>query len=274
VPDVGPKTLRDRTAITRLLILHGYHRTNGAVSQRELAEDLGVTVQAVSTYVQGMAKDGLIEKTDAGLLVPTARGFQSLQEGFRDLKRSVDGVVGDLAVIEATSALAAARARAGERVGLVMESGDLVARAGRPSASTGVAVNDAAPGEEVLVRSLEGVVDLKPSRLLVLGIPGPVEGGLAKLSRRAARAALRDRAPPGAKVAVHGTGAKILAREMGLGPDIEFAPVAAAVNAAERGVPALLLVTSDLLRDALEELDRLNRETLTRVPYEVVVLEK
>ncbi|HVL48403.1 MAG TPA: hypothetical protein VM889_07595 [Candidatus Thermoplasmatota archaeon] len=268
------RPLRDRTAVTKLLIMKQLVAGGPRTSQRAMAAALDVTVQAVSAYLHQMAKEKLLERDPAGGWTPTPRGIQTLQEGFRDLKRAVDGALADLAVVEAASALAATRVRAGERVGLFMEGGDLVARAGRASTSTGVAVADAAVGEEVLVRGLEGVVDLAPAPLVVLSVPGPLEGGLARLARRSVRAALRDRVPEGARYAVHGTGAKILAREMSLSPVLEFAPVAAAFNAAERGVPCALLVTSDLLKDALDELDHLNRGTLTRVRYDVVKLER
>lgn len=271
--DTTARPLRDRTAITKLLILHRLRADGPRTPQRAMAAGLDVTAQAVSAYLASMREERLVERADGGWS-PTPRGIQFLEEGFRDLKRAVDSAVSDLAVIEATSALAATRVKAGERVGLFMEAGDLVARAGKSSASTGVAANDASPGEEVLLRALEGVVELKPARVLVIGIPGPLEGGLKRLGRRGVRAALRDKAPPGARVAAAGTGARILAREMGLAPLIEYAPVAAAFNAAERGVPVVLIATGDLLKDALAELDHLNRETLTRVPYDVVVLDR
>lgn len=260
--------LRDRTYVTRLLILRAFHEQPGR-TLADVGAGLDVTVQAVSAYVKDLRDAKLLEDADAGL-VPTARGLEELRSGLAHLKRAVDDALAPLSVIDVTSALAGARIRAGDEVGLFMERGDLVARPRVASESRGRAVNAAEHGEEVLVRDLAGVVALAPGRVCVVQLPAPVEGGARRVAPKRLLATLKERGFADARVAVAGTGAKALAQRAGLEVAIEFASVEGAFNAAERGLDVALLVTRDLLKDAIALLDARNAATLSRVPIALV----
>lgn len=258
---------RERKRLTELLVLREILLAPSSL--RGVATRLGVTVQAVSVHVRRMTKAGLVERGDAGYQ-PTAPGIQALQEGFRDLKRSVDDTLARMTVVKATSAVAGNAIREGDRVGLLMEAGVLVARTGRGASSTGVAVHDAADGEEVLVRDLAGVVDLRPGRLVVLRVPAPEEGGSRRVAPRKLRALLRERGVHPDRVAALGTPARVLSARLQLAPPLDFAPVEAAFHAAELGLSVVLLVSRELVKDALAVLDARNERTLVRVPIEIL----
>src|SRR5438046_9665455 len=92
----------------------------------------------------------------------------------------VDRAGPEMAFVETTAAMAGGSSHRGDRLGLFMENGVLVAHAGRTSPSTGVAVHDASRGDIVGVRDLEGIVALRPGRIVVgrirsasLGRKGP-----------------------------------------------------------------------------------------------------
>src|SRR5438552_18113293 len=97
------RLLRDRTTITRLLVLAELEREPG-LTLSEVARRLDVTVQAVSTYAKGLEADGLLAE---GAVTP--RGLQELHEGVRRLRGAIHAVATPLAGIRLTSALAAAR---------------------------------------------------------------------------------------------------------------------------------------------------------------------
>ena len=262
----GPRALRDRTGITRLLVLAELERDPGATLS-EVAQRLDVTVQAVSTYAKALVADGLLEATPAGHRV-TPRGLQALHEGVRRLRSALDAVATPLAVIRTTSAVAATHVRAGERVGLVMQGGDLAARARTRASSMGRALNDAEPGGEVVVTDLSGLVDLTPGRIHVVAVPGPVEGGIARVDLPRLRAALKETPRPDKTGAV-GTGAAILARRLG-SVDFEFAAERAAFNAAERGLRVRLFVSRDRMPDAMQAFEEQNAGTLRRVGVDLL----
>jgi len=261
--------LRDRTQTTHVLILASLH--GGETTLSSVADRLGVTVQAVSAHARRLAAEGLLEAA-GGSYRPTARGLQALHEGVRQLRDAVSALAAPLDVIQVASAVAAADLRAGQEVGLWMADGDLEARpATGAEASRGIVRNGPRAGEEAIVAELRGVVALEPGPLRIVSIPAPAEGGVARVD---ARRLLREAAGPWAKVGAHGTGARILARVLaraGLRPaDFEFAADRAAFNAAERGLPTLLLVSRDRIAEVLQAYERLNAATLRRVPIEVV----
>jgi predicted transcriptional regulator len=270
--DDARQRLRDRTGITRLLILAELERRAGTTLS-DVAASLGVTVQAVSAHAKDLTAMGWL-RTEDGAYRATPKGLQSLHEGVRHLRDAVGALAAPLDVIQLTSAVAAAPIQAGDPVGLFMEDGDLAARPSKEAPSRGRARNAARPGEEVIVGDLQGMVRLDPGRLTLLSLPGPAEGGIAAIDREALRKLLRKQGGAAQRMGAHGTGARVLARWLakeGHGRlDFEFAADRAAFNAAERGLDALLLVTRDRLAEVMESFERLNAETLRRVPVELV----
>jgi predicted transcriptional regulator len=266
--EAAARLLRDRSRVTRLLVLAELERDPGATLS-DVARRLGVSVQAVSVYAKELASEGLLGSGDGGYAV-TPRGLQELHEGVRRLRGAVDALATPLRVIRSTSAVAAARIRAGERVGLYMQEGDLAARPRHRSPSTGRAVRDAEPGDEVVVTDLAGLVELSPGRLRVVALPSPMEGGIARVDVPRLRAALREESGPRPdKVGALGTGAAILARR--LGPlDFAFAADRASFNAAERGLHVRLFVTRDRLPESMAAFEELNAGTLKRVTVDLV----
>lgn len=263
--DAGPaRLLRDRSGLTRLLILAELEREPGA-SLSDVARRLGVTVQAVSTYARALSDEGLLQ---SGAHAPTPRGLQHLHEGVRRLRGAVDAVTAPLAVIRVTSAVAAARIRAGDTVGLYMQDGDLAAKPRVRSPSSGRALADAEPGEEVVVSDLAGLVDLQPGRILLIAVPSPMEGGVARVDVPRLRGLLKDQPRP-AKVGAVGTGAVLLAKRLG-DVDFEFAADRAAFNAAERGLSVRLFVARDRLPEVVQAFEELNAGTLRRVGVEML----
>src|SRR5688572_25520081 len=189
--DEAHRRLRDRTGITRLLILAELERRPGTTLS-DVATLLGITVQAVSAHAKDLSSSGWLRSED-GIYRATPKGLQSLHEGVRHLRDAVGALAAPLDVIQLTSAIAAAPVQAGDAVGLFMEEGDLAARPAKDAPSRGKARNAAKPGEEVVVGDLQGMVKLEPGRLTLVSLPGPAEGGIATLDREALRRAIAKR---------------------------------------------------------------------------------
>jgi predicted transcriptional regulator len=270
--DDARRRLRDRTGITRLLILAELERRAGTTLS-DVADSLGVTVQAVSAHAKDLSSLGWL-RSEEGAYRATPKGLQSLHEGVRHLRDAVGALAAPLDVIQLTSAVAASAIQAGDPVGLFMEDGDLAARPSKEAPSRGRARNAAKAGEEVIVGDLQGMVRLEPGRLTLLSLAGPAEGGIAAVDREALRKLLRKAGGASPRMGAHGTGARVLARWLvkeGCGRlDFEFAADRAAFNAAERGLDVLLLVTRDRLAEVMESFERLNGATLRRVPVELL----
>src|SRR5947207_1871951 len=64
----------------------------------------------------------------------------------------------------------------------------------------------------------------------------------------------------------------VAAKDLGLKPRIEFAVLAATVEAAERGVDVLLLVPEERVAEAVQAIEAANARLEDKIPYETVAL--
>ncbi len=254
--------LRDLRASTRLLFLYEV-TTNRHTRLRTIAERLGMTVQGASEYAHGLQKDGLLTFVNDEYRA-TKEGIEFVHDRYLELRSFVDRAGRALAFVETTAALAGGTICRGDRVGLFMEGGTLVAYAGRPSPSIGIAAHDATKGDRLAVRDLEGIVALHPGRIVVARVPaGHRTISLSKRIQRAARASV---------VAALDVAGLVASRELGLKPRIEFAAVPGAVEAAERGVDVLLFVPEERAMEAVQAIEAANAKLEDKIPYESVAL--
>lgn len=272
--------LRDRSGATRVLVL-AHFRSHPEARLADAARAIGVTIQAVSTYVRQLMADGHLHRSEGAYQV-TPRGEEQLRERVRALTAAVDELAGEVADVPVTSAVAHAPIRPGQQVRLWMDGGDLAAAPGAGS-STGTATHAAEFGDEVIVTGLAGVAPLEPGRIHIISLPGPAEGGIAALgawldgaqadpaerSRTAPSAPLPSTPKSGELVAALGTGARILAGRRHGRVDLDFAATEAAFNAAERGMNVRFYVTRDHLARTLDQLEARNAHTLQRIRINV-----
>lgn len=257
--------LRDRTRMTELAVLFAL-KTEPGVRLTAVADRLDVTVQAVSNYARSLAEQDLLVQDDGtGTYRVTPAGVEALHDRVAEVKRAVDDAYRRLSVITETAALAGAAIQQGDRLGLVLEEGVLVAYPDRDSPSTGIAATAAAAGEVVAVSDLEGILDIRPGHVHLVRVPADAERARALDPDDVARR-LKDRGAAFDRVAGLGTEAKVLARRMDR-PLLEFAPVEAAFEAAQLGLDVLLLATADQLKSAVTTLESRNEDAPLRVRY-------
>ncbi|HYS99341.1 MAG TPA: hypothetical protein VEO20_01625 [Thermoplasmata archaeon] len=252
--------LRDLRASTRTLFLYEV-TTSRHTRLRTIADRLGMTVQGASEYAHGLQRDGLLAFTN-GEYRATKKGVEFLHDRLLELRGFVDRAGKAMAFVETTSAIAGGSTRHGSRVGLFMEDGLLVAYPGRASPSMGVAVHDASKGDLLAVRDLEGIVSLHPGRIVVARVRnGHGRIGPSKRILREAKSSV---------VAALDAAGVVAAKELGVDPRIEFAAIAGAVEAAERGVNVLLLVPEDRTSEATQAIETANAKIEDKIPYESV----
>jgi putative transcriptional regulator len=249
--------LRDLKKNTELLILVRLLE-DPAVKLRDVSEDLGITVQAVSQYLSGMRRAGLV-RDQKGKLRPTRKGMQILQEHFNELKNEVDSILRRIMVVDTCSAIAGKEVKKGDKLGLVMEDGMLMAYPGEKSASKGVAMEFASIGDDVLVGRLEGIVDMKLGCLLIIETPSELDGGSKKADIERARQKI-DSLSPGLLVAGDVVGSALLAK---VTPEYFaiHAPVESAMSALARGVDVVFCGTHESMDHILHAVAGLKKET-------------
>jgi putative transcriptional regulator len=253
--------LRSKRSATRYQILVGIAERQPAVSQREIADDIGITAQAVSDYLQGLIGEGYVRSPGRGRYEVTKEGVDWLIGRTDELREFVAHVSEDvIGQVEIETAIAAADIDEGDAVSLSMRDGVLRATPGTAGSTTAVAVTAAAAGRDVGVTDFEGVLDYDLGRVTAVSIPRVQDGGSAAV----ANGTILDGGAGADLVATAGTEALVAARAAGLDPDVRFGTPQAVSEAAVRGLDVLLLAVADELSTHLDRLREHN------VNYEVV----
>ncbi len=260
------RLFRDVREGTKLLLLLEVTR-HRHTRLKTLADRLDLTVARVSEYVSEMGDEGLIVHA-GGEYRATKKGVDHLQANMLALRDFVESSVREMAIIDRTVALAGEDLKEGDRVGLFMEKGVLVARK-KTSPSTGVAATAAARGDPVLARGLEGIVELRPGKVSIARFP-PIRSGGSKLGVESGRKLLRRVRPD--VVAAVDLPAKAYAAKLRLDCLIEFAVVPSCIEAAQRGLNVLLLCPEDRVAEVVAAIEATNERTEDKIPYETLNL--
>ena len=229
--------LRHKRDATRYRVLVEIAARQPAVSQREVADAIGVTAQAVSEYVGELVDLGHVEKEGRGRYRITKEGVDWLLTRTDELQAFTRYVAEEvLGGVDVEAAIATDEVEADQPVTLSMRAGVLHASPGADGRATAVAVTAAGPGEAVGVSEFDGLLDYEPGVVTVAAVPavgtegrGPEPGTLAGL------------ADDHDLTAVSGVEALAAVRGAGLEPDVRFGTVAAVEAAAARGLDVLLV---------------------------------
>jgi putative transcriptional regulator len=253
--------LRSKRSATRYQILVQIAERQPAVSQQEVADEIGVTAQAVSDYLQGLVEEGFVVKEGRGRYEVTKEGVDWLigqTDGLQEYVSHVSSKV--IGQVEVETAVARTAVAEGEMVSMTMRDGVLTAVAGDAGNATAIAVTDAASGEDVGVTNFEGVVDYELGSVTVVSVPRVQDGG----SRTVDPERLRALADDHDLLAVAGTEAYVAAERCELTADVRFGSPAAVQEAATKGLSVLVLAATNELSAHTDRLRDAN------ISYEVV----
>ncbi len=254
----------DKRSATRFRILVEIADRQPAVSQGEIAEEVGVTSQAVSEYIRELVEDGLVEKEARSRYRVTKEGVDWLLQETGDLRRFTEHVADDvLGTVQEDAAVAAAPIDEGDTVTLSMVDGLLYADPGADGPATGVATTDATTGQDVGVTGFTGVIDLEPGRVTVYQVPSVRAGGSDAVDFDALAAAC------GGDVIVTAAGVEAIValRRSGVDPATTYAAGNVAADAATRGMDAVVVTSVDAVGRIVDTIADAG------VPYEVSGIE-
>ncbi|SNZ12527.1 putative transcriptional regulator [Natronoarchaeum philippinense] len=257
----GSGVLESKRNATRYQILVQIAERQPAVSQREIADAIGITSQAVSDYLQNLIEQGHVDKGGRGRYEVTKEGVDWLISQTDDLREFVQHVSEEvIGEVEVETAIATTDISEGETVSLTMRDGVLRAMSGGAGSATAVAVTGAAAGRDVGVTNFEGVVDYDLGMVTAVSIPRVRDGGSTAVDaeRIAELATSHD------LIAAAGTEALAAADAAGVDPDIRFGTAPAVQEAATKGLDVLLLAATAVLS---AHTDKLRDQ---KIGYEVV----
>ncbi|MEF8831946.1 MAG: winged helix-turn-helix domain-containing protein [Candidatus Thermoplasmatota archaeon] len=245
------KVLRDKSKMTKFLVLYksAVERPNRLA---DLASELDMSEQAVSNYISKMEDEGLIDRSGS-FYRPTSEGMELLREIVSKLGSFLDEASDEINFISTCTAIASENIQEGERIGLEMKDGFLHASL-EDSNSMGTALNDAEPGEPLRVGGLQGITEMDLGELYLL------EADIAEMGKEKVQSFQSEmESIDYDKLAIKGEMQYGLCNMIDFGPDIQFAPVDSGINAAEKGLDVLLMLSREDLDEVLEKLKDRNR---------------
>jgi len=234
----------------QILVEIAAHQPN--LRQKEVAQSLGVTPQAISEYIKELVADGLVTTDGRMRYSITKKGVEWLLESAAELKRYARVVMEEIiSHVSVWAAMAEADLAEGERVSLEMRSGLLYANKKDGIEASGVVIADALSGEDVGVSDLRGLISLDEGRILLCKVPRVQSGG----SRKVDLSALQVQLARVMKVGCLGIEALVALRKVGREPDIIFGAKEFAVEAAYHGISSVIVSVDEQIPGLLTRLE-------------------
>ena len=253
---------------TEFQILTELAQQQSRMRQKDIADSLGITVQAVSKHFKRLLADHLVAFSGVEYVL-TPQGREKLIEHTKFLQAQTRKAAGCLRMERLWPAIASKPIRRGEEVGIVMKNGIIraVSRNCKDAKAFGVAVTESSKGEEVALHNLRGRVGLRRGRVLVVTIPSINRGGSKKVDLEKVRRIHTGFNPQ--RVGVIGTVARVVANKLDLKVDLEFGVSTSAAMAALRGLDVLVLGTGRMTNRVLEEVEKTNIRYSCEIPCTV-----
>lgn len=264
------RLLKDKGESTKFQILFEVMRNQPHIKQKDIADTLGITIQAICKYFKKLAKEGYLEagseRADYHL---TPKGIIKLQEDIRSLEKYVNEIKKDLKIEHAMPAIATQPVKAGEEVGLIMKEGIMytISRDSPKAEAKGIALSDAQTGDDLGLKGLHGKVKVSHGKILIIKLPGIRNGGSRATDLAKIQNYLSEFNPD--RIGVMGAVGRSVLAKVGRKADIEFGIGRSAAIAASRGLNVLVLVVGRMVNRMIEEIDQINMKTGGCIIYEV-----
>ena len=256
------RLLRNKNLATRFQILVEIATNQPNIQQKDIAQRIGVTSQAVSEYIIGLEKDSWIESDGRSRYRVTTEGVNWILEAFRELQDYSGLVEKAVTNVVVWAAVADCDLTKGQKVGLVMREGILFATDSPSKGAKGIATSDAQKGEDVGISDIEDIIELHVTKVMVLEVPDIQRGG----SRSVDLTKLKKEIGGAKFIGAIGIEALVALRRIGVEPDYLYGVTEATVEAVRSGLPFLVVCAS---REAPPLLQRLKDEDLE---YKIIEL--
>ncbi|WP_457614809.1 DUF7839 domain-containing protein [Methanopyrus sp.] len=254
-----PNELKDRRELMKSLILAFIGLRQPRVHLGDIGSELGVSLQAIHNYVKELIDEGLVKKKGRAEYVLTDKGAETALESINNIRRFSTKVAEALGKRMTWAAIAAEEIRKGEEVYLYMENGLLYASKSRKTGARAVAQADAEKGQDLPVTNIEGdIPGLERGEVVFICVPSAREGGTRKLDLDKLKEMLEKEDYD--LIGAAGTAARAALNMLGIEPDLKFGVVDGAIMAALKGLKALVVITSPMLRRARNKAEQRGAE--------------
>lgn len=250
------KVFKKKGELTKFQILAEIAKGQPHLRQKDIADKLGITVQAVSENLKTLVDEGWVE-TGSGQsrYKITKRGIEKVKKGAVDLRKYADQVLDTMNTYKSVwPALAMEDLDAGETVGLIMEDGTLYASKKETSAYAEV-LEQAKKGEDVALMNLNGIIKLEPGFVVIIKLPTINQGGSRACNLDQVHEILQKYPEQFHRVGIMGTVSRALVNKLEINADFEFATPQATIAAAKRGLNILVFAVGKMSRTLTRKMD-------------------
>ncbi|HLB69679.1 MAG: winged helix-turn-helix transcriptional regulator [Candidatus Methanoperedens sp.] len=256
--------LRSKKESTAFQILVEIAAHQPDVRQKEIADKIGITPQAVSEYIRELVSEGLLFSDGRVRYRVTKKGVEWVLERAIELKKYARYVMEDIVShVSVATSIARENLKKGQSVSLVMDNGLLYAGSGEGDVM-GFTISDAEEGEDVGVTDMRGMISLPEVDITICKVPRVERGGSGSVDLQMLKKHSKDKP----YIAAIGVEALISLRKINIQPNILFGAKESVVEAAFHGLSSLVVAVDEEVPSLL---NRLESEGLR---YEVVDLSK
>jgi putative transcriptional regulator len=255
--------LSSKSGITKFQILIEVAAHQPNVRQKEIAEKIGVTPQAVSEYIKELVAEGLVNSEGRVRYRITKQGVEWVLENAAEMKRYARFVMSDIiSHVSTWTAIAEEDVTVDQEVYLTMRNGLLYVSTQEVTNATGTTISSALKGEDVGVTDLMGLIDLENASITVCKIPRVERGGSKNVDLERLKNLVRSKS----YLATIGVESLIALRRVGKEPHVMFGAKESVIEAAFHGLSSLVLAIDEEVPGILSRLESENLE------YELVDL--
>jgi len=262
--------LQNKGEFTKFQILLEVMHNQPHIKQKDIADVMGITIQAISKYFKKLTKEGLLEAGSGRAdyhLTPKAIG--KLHDDLKGLERYVTSIRSEMKIERALPAIATQPVKAGQTVGLIVKEGvTYTVDPNNPvTEAKGIDMTDAAVGEDLGLRNLQGKMKLKQGKILIVKLPSIRQGGSRAVDIEQVQTLYEEFKPD--RIAVMGAVGRAVLNKLKLKADIEFGISRAVAIAASRGLNVFVLVVGRMTNRMTQEIENVNMRSAANVSYEV-----
>lgn len=234
--------LRSKNLATKFQILLEIAANQPNIRQKDIAQKIDMTPQAISEYVEELIRDGKLTSQGRSRYKVTREGVDWILRMARELQSYTSFVTKVVADLSTSTALADSDLTAGQRVSLYMKDGLLFASGDISSeGATGTAISEAKKGDDVGISNIQGVIRLESGEITIYQVPNVQKGGSANTTVTL----LKQEISQGTLVGAIGIEALVALRRAGIEPGYIYGVREAAIQAAHCGLPFSIVCVED-----------------------------
>ena len=255
------KIFKKRGEMTHFQILSEISKQEPHLRQKDIAERLRITIQAVSENIKTLLEEGYISsKNGRAPYKITQKGIAKVKKDAISLRKYSDEVLETMNYYKSVwPAIATEDLKEGKEVGLFMEDGILFASKSKQNASAEV-LEDAKKGEDVPLSSLNGMIDLNLGQVIVVTLQTIKQGGSRVSDIELVDSVYKEAYKKWGiekidRFGAMGTVSRAVANKLKIPIDIEFAISSSTISAAKKGLNVMILVVGNMSKGIIKNLE-------------------